>query len=464
MRAALFLILWNGQPRAWCDDMKELALNTGSGIHVEGINSVRYEEGYLKKCLGEFKQNCLKEASGFNDTRIAQRMCSNHLDRPHVLARLLIPRPLAHASFFHGSELIGRDTWFRTTGSFPHYTSLGFKKIQGPQRLHGKLQKAFRANKHNMLPEDSSPATGRHCNNAFNNDDWVLPWGDYPDIRDTILEIREWLRPLLEEWSGVDLEPACIVYGIRTYHRGSVCSMHTDSDTTHIISAIYHVDQLGLEEPWHLTVNGHDGEYHKIVGEPRDIIFYESATVPHGRREPLNGTQFANIFFHFMPVGWQERRDMALRSPKYVMKPKEFEKFYWKILDGEKAAKKQLLPKITELHAGDACLPVDHRDGDGAIGSPLMFVPDERMGRRRKKSSSAAPKSRNNEASTFDMAPAYDILAASEESAVRILQFGWEPFLALAIGGGFLYVAYIRYKAYVMHSRCVRAACKTRLP
>ena len=40
------------------------------------------------------------------------------------------------------------------------------------------------------------------------------------------------------------------VYGPRQYHRGSICAMHTDRADTHAFSAIYQLDQRGMDEPW----------------------------------------------------------------------------------------------------------------------------------------------------------------------------------------------------------------------
>lgn len=39
----------------------------------------------------------------------------------------------------------------------------------------------------------------------------------------------------------------------------------------------------------------------KIFLKPGEMLLYESATVPHGRMEPLNGDYFDNLFVHFYP-------------------------------------------------------------------------------------------------------------------------------------------------------------------
>lgn len=39
-----------------------------------------------------------------------------------------------------------------------------------------------------------------------------------------------------------------------------------------------------------------------IFVQPGEIIFYESASVLHGRPTPFKGDAFANIFVHFAPT------------------------------------------------------------------------------------------------------------------------------------------------------------------
>lgn len=42
-----------------------------------------------------------------------------------------------------------------------------------------------------------------------------------------------------------------------------------------------------------------------LASQPGEIIFYESASVIHGRPESFQGDSFTNIFVHFAPLeGW----------------------------------------------------------------------------------------------------------------------------------------------------------------
>ena len=40
-----------------------------------------------------------------------------------------------------------------------------------------------------------------------------------------------------------------------------------------------------------------------MVLSPGDLLWYESASVIHGRQWPLNGRSYDNLFVHFKPRG-----------------------------------------------------------------------------------------------------------------------------------------------------------------
>ena len=66
-----------------------------------------------------------------------------------------------------------------------------------------------------------------------------------------------------------------------------------------MISAIINVSQSG--DPWPLHIKDHSGENHKIHLEPGQMLWYESAKLPHGRPEVFTGEYYDNIFVHFKP-------------------------------------------------------------------------------------------------------------------------------------------------------------------
>ena len=57
-----------------------------------------------------------------------------------------------------------------------------------------------------------------------------------------------------------------------------------------------------MDQDWPLTVIDHEGNNDKIVLKPGEMLFYESATIPHGRQFPLKGDYFENLFVHFRPL------------------------------------------------------------------------------------------------------------------------------------------------------------------
>ena len=64
---------------------------------------------------------------------------------------------------------------------------------------------------------------------------------------------------------------------------------------THAFSAIYQLDQQGMDEPWALDYVTHEGVEERVFQTPGDIVLYEGASMMHGRKDALKGDQFTNI-------------------------------------------------------------------------------------------------------------------------------------------------------------------------
>ena len=56
-----------------------------------------------------------------------------------------------------------------------------------------------------------------------------------------------------------------------------------------------------MNDDWPLMAIDFQGNKQSIFLKPGEMLLYESATVPHGRMEPLNGDYFDNMFVHFYP-------------------------------------------------------------------------------------------------------------------------------------------------------------------
>jgi len=71
-----------------------------------------------------------------------------------------------------------------------------------------------------------------------------------------------------------------------------------------VSSAIINIFQLNVTEPWMLEVIGHDGMAHNLTSEPMEMILYESASIIHGRPNPLTGegAAYGSLFVHFEPL------------------------------------------------------------------------------------------------------------------------------------------------------------------
>jgi prolyl 4-hydroxylase len=123
--------------------------------------------------------------------------------------------------------------------------------------------------------------------------------------------LHQMLRPMHEQFCGVNLEPT-FIYGIRSYLRGAGLVKHRDRIETHHISSIIIVDKdlrcgcktKPYSDDWPLDIQGHNGIWQKIYAEPGDMILYESATCEHGREELFGGTHFRNMFVHYKLKDW----------------------------------------------------------------------------------------------------------------------------------------------------------------
>jgi len=179
----------------------------------------------------------------------------------------------------------------------PTFTKVGYGMSRVPDDLWNKVIAFWKTGKDKAVSEAWDKGNS-----------YVNHW----EIQPTMAYLPQWLKdetfrvmkPLLEEWSGVELEPtAC--YGIRLYHRGSVLENHVDRIDTHAISAIINVAQI-IDEPWALEIYNHSDVKNEVFIQPQDMLFYESASRIHGRPTPFKGDYFANYFVHFKPkLGWE---------------------------------------------------------------------------------------------------------------------------------------------------------------
>ena len=195
--------------------------------------------------------------------------------------------------------------WFRSRGEgqmhtktegelLPNLTNKGFKKEVLDQSLFAKIQQFYN--------ENQDKAETEVVEGFIHNSEDDEPVSTLVELDEQLKnEIHSHLKPLLEEWSSIELE-ATYVYGIRVYGEDAILEEHRDRETTHIVSAIINVDQ-NVDVDWPLVIEDHHYRKHNINLSPGEVMFYEGARLQHGRPQPLQGKEYANIFCHFKVSG-----------------------------------------------------------------------------------------------------------------------------------------------------------------
>ncbi|CAM9512269.1 unnamed protein product [Pylaiella littoralis] len=178
--------------------------------------------------------------------------------------------------------------------ALPRFTDVGFKKVTVPDDVWDMVKTYYEENKNTPKKEQWSKY------NVFtNNVEAPSYMVNLPENGNLKRDIFEGLRPILEEWCGVELvQTAC--YGVRVYTNTSWLSNHVDTKATHAVSVIMNVDQE-VEEDWPLMIYDHAGNDYNITMKPRDLVLYESATCVHGRPSTFHGKFYANAFVHYKP-------------------------------------------------------------------------------------------------------------------------------------------------------------------
>ena len=194
----------------------------------------------------------------------------------------------------------------RIANLIPVYTHVGYEKRSLSKQLTKTLSAFYKNNKAKMKQEIYDEGLKNFLYTSKGLTDTcpakILSLDD-----EMIMRLKSELLGMLEEWSGQALEWTSI-YGIRNYQRDAVLKMHTDVYKTHIISFIINVFQE-VDEDWPLVFIDNYGREKEIIIKPGEIVLYESARCYHGRPKPFKGDNFANIFGHTRPVGFQPTID-----------------------------------------------------------------------------------------------------------------------------------------------------------
>lgn len=190
--------------------------------------------------------------------------------------------------------------WFRDKGTGPMllktanecirpHTKAGFLKVQVPKELMRHI--------HDFERDHSASATPESVPGFIDAPKGRLPSELMPLTDELKTKIHQGLLPLVEAWTGTQLEPT-FVFGIRRYLDGAVLKMHRDRGLSHVVSAIINVTQ-DVRKPWPLEIEDHHGRHYHVLLEPGEMVFYEGARLLHGRPQAFEGKSFSNIFVHY---------------------------------------------------------------------------------------------------------------------------------------------------------------------
>ncbi|WP_151904050.1 hypothetical protein [Roseomonas mucosa] len=86
-------------------------------------------------------------------------------------------------------------------------------------------------------------------------------------------------------------------YGVREYMCGCQLDMHFDRKETHHVGMVLCVDSAGAE--WPLIIEDAQRELHAVQLAPGEALFFQSASLLHGRPWALSRGSVCNLFVHF---------------------------------------------------------------------------------------------------------------------------------------------------------------------
>lgn len=173
-------------------------------------------------------------------------------------------------------------------GELKKYTEIGFQIVDVPKDVFGIIQDFYDRSK--MVLE-----TYEGKEHYIKEPCYLQDINAYPE---KVEYIKKSLLSLHEEWANTKLEPA-VVYGIRSYSKGSQFKIHRDrQDTHHIASTI----PVRKDSSWNLDIQSHDGQWHEVDVPIGKMIMFESVRCAHGRTTPLTGNYYDNMYAHYTVI------------------------------------------------------------------------------------------------------------------------------------------------------------------
>jgi len=212
----------------------------------------------------------------------------------------MLPRTKERDHLLSSREYTTCNTHVRNTfipGKIP-LLATGIKKIKIPEKMWTDLLNFLDKNFHRSHDEAWGDSQTQLNYYERNTRLIYLDW-DYK-MRDRLA--NDYIRPIIEEWSGINDLKLTAFYGIREYVNGSWLRGHIDRLDTHVLSATMTIRTEGQHGDWPLVVVMPDGRRQEISTEPGSLVLYESAKIIHGRPSVFNGKFQYSCFVHFSPL------------------------------------------------------------------------------------------------------------------------------------------------------------------
>jgi len=242
-----------------------------------------------------------------------------------------------------------------TASLMKNYTEFGWGLTRAPEDLTEEIREAIFEGLDTARPEGDIDVI----------DGPIPKFIDRPDLTEIALER---LQPILEAWSGIELEPS-IAYGFRLYQNQSRLWMHVDRTQTHVISCIYHIASSSDSKPWPIVIEDYSGKTISAVLHPGDMLLYESAKNFHGRPTYFYGSFYTSLFVHYQPKNVEWRRHDHDLDSHYAVPP------FWE--DHVPSDEPAIIVEGTSLmmpDCPDSWCPLaeaDHYEGPGMYGVVL---------------------------------------------------------------------------------------------
>lgn len=195
----------------------------------------------------------------------------------------------------------------------PRFTDSGFKKIKVPLELYSQIMNEYEEMQFSEIVDNKTfdKVWGHNVGGISNLNINNLYYYKSSISEDLYNKCYEVLTPIMEEWSGVELEETW-GYGVRSYTRNSMLQLHRDRCETHILSCIIFVDE-DANKKWPLDFFDHDLNHNKVVFDSGEMLLYESLCA-HGRLTPFDGEYYRNMYFHWKPLFWDPMKYKDMRT------------------------------------------------------------------------------------------------------------------------------------------------------